>query len=268
MTSPHFFLQHDSESPAAIQLNGLDIVVYSRRDPDKETPNEDAAVIIPVGDGSAVLAVADGVGGVRGADQASNLALQTLEQSIRETCSDPTVLRVAILDGIEQANTAILDTSTGACTTLAVVEFHAGSIRPYHVGDSMILVTGQRGRIRHQSVSHSPVGFAVESGLLHEDDALHHDDRHLVSNVVGDDSMRIELGPQLRLNHRDTVLLASDGLFDNLRIEEIVETIRSGDLPAAVDQLTTSARTRMQQPTENLPSKPDDLTVIAFRQIV
>ena len=41
--------------------------------------------------------------------------------------------------------------------------------------------------------------FAVESGMLSEDDALHHDERNLVSNVVGDEQMRIELGPPLKL---------------------------------------------------------------------
>lgn len=50
----------------------------------------------------------------------------------------------------------------GAATTIAIIEYHAGTVRPYHVGDSMILVTGLRGRVHYQSVSHSPVGFAME----------------------------------------------------------------------------------------------------------
>ena len=43
----------------------------------------------------------------------------------------------------------------------------------------MILTTGQRGRLRMQTVSHSPVGFAIEYGLLDESEAMHHEERHL-----------------------------------------------------------------------------------------
>lgn len=265
--APQFFLQHDSDAPETHQLGGTEVVVYSRRSPIKETVNEDAAAIIPVGNQSFVLVVADGVGGYRGGEEASNLTLQLLAETIASDCQDPAQLRASILDGIERANSAILVQNSKACTTLAAIEFNAGEIRPYHVGDSMILVCGQRGRMHYQTVSHSPVGFAVESGMLSEDDALHHDERNLVSNVVGDERMRIELGPTLKLARRDTVLIASDGLFDNLRVEEIVSAICSGSLSKSVEQLATLARDRMSGPTSDVPSKPDDLTICALRQV-
>ena len=43
---------------------------------------------------------------------------------------------------------------------------------------------------------------------------------------VGTPAMTIEVGPQLELNPTDTVLLGTDGLFDNLHLEEILGTIR------------------------------------------
>ena len=75
--SPLYFLQHDSDAPESHLLGGAEIVVYSRRSPKKESVNEDAAAIIPVGDQSFVLVVADGVGGYSGGEQASNLTLQS-----------------------------------------------------------------------------------------------------------------------------------------------------------------------------------------------
>ena len=264
--SPRFFLQHDSDAPETLQIGGTEIVVYSRRCPTKETVNEDAAAIIPVGDHSFVMVVADGVGGYRGGEEASNLTLQQLAETIASECQDPALLRISILDGIERANSAILAQNSKACTTLAAIEFNAGEIRPYHVGDYMILVCGQRNRVHYQTVSHSPVGFAVESGMLSEDDALQHDKRNLVSNVVGDEQMRIELGPPMKLARRDTVLIASDGLFDNLRVDEIVSTICSGSLTKSVEQLVKQARNRMTNPTSDVPSKPDDLTICALRR--
>ena len=52
----------------------------------------------------------------------------------------------------------------------------------------------------------------------------------MLFNVIGSSDMRVEVGPALQLAARDTVLLASDGLFDNLYIDEIVDTIRRGPL--------------------------------------
>jgi len=263
--SNHHFLLREEQSGIFLQKDALwEACAYSRRSPFKESFNEDAVGIIRVDDETAVFAISDGCGGMRGGEQASSIALQVLADSIERNESGPDRLRVAILDGIEQANIAVQDLRIGAACTIAVVEYHRGTIRPYHVGDSMILVTGVRGRIRYQSVSHSPVGFAVESGMLAADDAMHHEDRHLVSNVVGDARMRIEIGPSLTLSPRDTVVIASDGLFDNLSILEVVDGLRKGKLPLAVGTVTELAYQRMLG-IRDQPCKPDDLSVIAIR---
>jgi serine/threonine protein phosphatase PrpC len=161
----------------------------------------------------------------------------------------------------------VLELGSGAATTLAVVEVQGPTVRPYHVGDSEILITGQRGRVKLQTISHSPIGYAVEAGLIAADDAIHHEERHVISNVIGSASMRIELGPAVTLAARDTVLLASDGLFDNLLQQEIVAGIRSGPLREALGGIVSEARRRMTEPQEGLPSKPDDLTVVAYRPV-
>ena len=100
---------------------------------------------------------------------------------------------------------------------------------------------------------------------MNEKEAMNHEDRHLVLNAVGSPDMRIEMGAHIDLAPLDTVLVASDGLFDNLRTEEIVECIRKGPLVEGVAKLAADAHERMTQPKANAPSKPDDLTVIAFR---
>jgi serine/threonine protein phosphatase PrpC len=264
--SPTLLLAHDSDNVVTGTTAGLQIAAWSRPKPGRESPNEDSAAVIPVDDQSAVMIVADGLGGLRGGHQASNLAVRLVADSIFAARDTRMPLRALILDGLERANQAIKDLGIGAATTIAAVEWRNGEIRPYHVGDSMILATGQRGRLRMQTVSHSPVGFAVEYGLLDESEAMHHEERHLVSNVVGTDDMRIELGPPLRLARYDTVLLASDGLFDNLYTDEIVELIRKGPLARSLSSLVRIAQERMTYPVEGVPCKPDDMTVIALRQ--
>jgi serine/threonine protein phosphatase PrpC len=151
---------------------------------------------------------------------------------------------------------------------VAVIEIDGPSVRPYHVGDSLILICGQRGKVKLQNIPHSPVGYAVESGLLDEDAAVHHAERNVVSNVVGDAEMRIEIGPVTRLAPRDTLLLASDGVSDNLYLEEIVNSIRTGPLARVAERLVDACLSRMQEPRADKPGHPDDLTFVAFRPAV
>jgi serine/threonine protein phosphatase PrpC len=78
--------------------------------------------------------------------------------------------------------------------------------------------------------------------------------------------MRIDMGANVALNPFDTVLLASDGLTDNLHFTEIVEVIRKGPLDAAAEALARLAKRRMTVESKNQPSKPEDLSVILFRK--
>jgi serine/threonine protein phosphatase PrpC len=257
--------QHDSEHSDHSLPHG-EVCVRSVRSPDKSTPNEDAAAVIQVGQDSLVLAVADGVGGTPAGREASNVAVETLCRVIGAQPPETLQLRPAILDAVEEANKAVLGLARGAATTLVVAQLNATRLRSYHVGDSELIAVGQRGRIKQRVVPHSPTGFAVEAGLLDEDEAVQHDQRHVLFNVIGSPDMRVEVGPALQLAARDTLLLASDGLFDNLFIDEIVDTIRIGPLAEVADRLVARVQARMSgQGADNHPCKPDDLTIVLFR---
>ena len=142
------------------------VAIYTSRAPEKSTPNEDCAASFLVGEYSGVLAVADGMGGMPMGDQASSVAVKALRSALGKLEMHGNGFREAILNGIETANTSIGALGVGAATTLAAVEVQGPDVRPYHIGDSMILVVGQKGKIKLQTISHSPVGYAVESGFL------------------------------------------------------------------------------------------------------
>ena len=259
------FVDEDMDEGVLLGIGSGVAAVYSSRCPGKKMQNEDAAVLIPCGDEACVLVVANGLGGARAGMEASSLAVRAVKNAVESGFGKRGNLRGAIVDGFEAANRAVLGVGVGAGTTLAVVEVQGGKIRPYHVGDSPILAVGQRGKIKLQSIPHSPVGYGLEGGFLDEKEALHHEDRHIVSNVVGVEDMRIDVGSALELAARDTLLIASDGLVDNLKTEEIVGYIRKGSLATAMDVLAERARSRMSEGSGRVPSKPDDLTFILFR---
>jgi PPM family protein phosphatase len=261
------FLGEPEKEQADHSLPQGEVCVRSVRSPDKTSPNEDSAAVIPVGDNALVLAVADGVGGTPAGREASNEAMQALRRALAGLEPEAPQLRQAILDAVEEANRTVQGIARGAATTLVVAQLDAHRLRSYHVGDSELVAVGQRGRIKQRVVPHSPTGFAVEAGLLDENEAVQHDQRHVLFNVIGSPDMRVEIGSALQLAIHDTVLLASDGLFDNLFIDEIVDTIRSGPLAAAADRLMERARTRMSgDGIDDSPCKPDDLTIVLFRR--
>lgn len=259
------FTNEDLVVPRALPVAAGTAVVYSVKCPDERPKNEDCAAVYSLDDSAGVLAVADGAGGMRGGDQASSIAIRKMKSTLDGAPGDPSMLRPAIINAFEDANAAVLALGIGAATTLSVVEIQDDVVRPYHVGDSDILVVGQRGRVKTQTMPHSPVGYAVESGMLNEHDALHHEDRHLVSNLIGSTDMHIQVGAPVRMAKYDTVLVASDGLADNLHQREIIKIVRKGPLELAANALAQIALDRMHHPSDKHPSKPDDLTFILFR---
>jgi serine/threonine protein phosphatase PrpC len=247
-------------------LGGGTLVAYTNRSPDKDTENEDTVAVIPYGPEAVALVVADGAGGLPGGRRASQTAIRKLAGSLHEAMTETMLLRTAILNGIEAANQSVLDIGNGSATTMTVVTIEGLTARTYQVGDSEAIIVGQRGRIKSQTMVHSPTGFAVEAGFLDKREALHHEERHLVSNFIGTNDMRIDIGPEVKLKPRDTVLVATDGLTDNIHIDDVIDIMRKGPLGKAIESMTRLARHRMINESKLQPSKPDDLSVIIFRK--
>ncbi len=255
-----------SPDEVEVDVAGGRAVAYSAREPGKETGNEDSVAIIPYGPGAAVLVVADGAGGLPAGKRASLTAIATLAASLQTAMDKTMLLRTAILNGIEAANDAVRALANGSATTMTVITIEGLHARSYQIGDSEAMVVGQRGLIKLQTTAHSPTGFADEAGFLDEREALHHEERHLVSNFLGTPDMRIDVGTMIELSPRDTVIVASDGLMDNVHVEEIVECIRKGPMLAAARCAVDLADRRMRKAEDGAPSKPDDLSLVLFRK--
>ena len=229
-----------------------------------DSPCEDVAALVRWGEEAAALIVADGLGGHGDGEIAARLTTQAIVERLEVLELDVAAIQAGILAGIESANHALLERPGGAATTILVALIAGDSFRSYHAGDSELLITGQRGRVKHQTVSHSPVGYAVESGLISAGQGLVHEDRHIVSNFVGMQGMRVEMASAIRLAQHDTVVLASDGLWDNLDVDEVTEIVRKGGLEQAGRRLVDRCRARMSGAVGAV-GKPDDLTVLLYR---
>lgn len=256
---------HRSEEGDALHeiVPGRIVVGYAGR-PEGGGRCEDAVLVVGGPDDHYLLAVADGMGGGPRADDAAAQIVESLADRAQAARDDSTA-RVQVLDAIEEASEKIRAWGVGAATTVIVADVDGDAYRTYHVGDSEAVVCGQRGRVKWQTISHSPVGYARASGLLGPSDAMVHEDRHLVDSMVGLEGMRVDLGERRRFAVRDTLVLATDGLFDNLSLDEIVARMRKGPLLAVGRGLVDLARKRMTSAAENQPGKPDDLAFILYR---
>lgn len=264
MIEPIFFFEHDAKAAEVHEFAGGTAAVFTMRSPVDKGENEDAVALIPCRDGTGVLAVADGLGGQPGGARAARTALETLARVL--SSSAPEALRESLLRGFEEANRAVLGLGLGAATTLATCELRPPYVRTYHAGDSPVLIVGGRGKVKLETIAHSPVGYAVEAGLLDPEEALNHEARHLVSNILGSEDMRVEMSAKRELCPRDTVVLSSDGLVDNLHVHEIAEAVRTGPVGEATQRLVDASLARMRGADPAQPSKPDDLTIVVFRR--
>ena len=240
------------------------LTAFSEKAPGQSNLNEDSMAFLCLGGDSGVLIIADGMGGQPSGEKAARIIVETFAE-ILESHKGESDLRGAILEAIEQSNEKIKELQVGAGSTVVALEIQGQNIRPYHVGDSSVIVVGQRGKLKYQSIAHSPVGYALESGIVGEEELHDHDEKHIVSNIVGSGDMRIEIGSFIKLDRRDTVLLTTDGITDNLTAETIIETIRKGDLDTVRENLADLAKKNMENPEKE--SHPDDISFILFRAI-
>ena len=254
--------EYESEVVETMDFLGGEVAFYTSRCPSKAgSANEDAACVVRVSDSHGLIAVADGVGGNASGNEAARCVIECL---CKEAGIDPEHaargLRSGVMDAIEHANREILSWGIGAATTLTVIELFDGEFRHFHVGDTGALVTSNRGNIKFATVGHAPIAQALEIGLLDEAEAMAHEDKNVITNCVGSLELRVEIGTFQNLAVRDTLLLASDGVLDNVSKEQVVRTICKGHLGVQVSRLVELANKGM-----SVYGKEDDLTLICWR---
>ena len=238
------------EPSTQLEVPGGEVVVYSAG---WGEVNEDAATVLTTDEGT-LLAVADGVGGLPRGEAASRMALETLGASVK---------RETIERSFELANEAVHKMRGPACT-LVVALISEGALTTLHAGDSQAMVIGGRGKLKHITTPHTVAGLGERAGLLEGEEVESHPERHVVTNALGDKVVRMERTSWGELADLDTVLLASDGLFDNLSAPDIAAKMWGGELLERVVSIAEASRARMESDDE--AAKPDDLTIVAWRR--
>lgn len=264
---PHdwrLFVDMDMSESMEIPCAGGVASVQVRKRPGRQGCNEDAALVAPLDDHRVVLVASDGAGGLPGGALAARVAIECVTYGLTQRGESD--LRICLRHALEDAHREISALGQGSATTANVVLIDGGRAWSFHVGDSVTMIFAADGVCKLRTIPHSPVGLQVRDGMLTEEQAIRHSELHLVHNLLGVGCCHVDTSAAVELSSGDTVVVATDGLFDNMLPREVIAgTVRLG-LEMGVRGLADHAWRRMTNPGNLDPSKPDDLAIVAYRR--
>jgi serine/threonine protein phosphatase PrpC len=193
--------------------------------------------------------VADGMGGAVAGEEASRIAVETIDQQLVLEADYQNLLhltREALLDylveGVRLANSNILQHARknpelrgmGTTLTLALAQGHDVVIA--HVGDSRAyLVDKHDESIIQLTQDHSFVQALVLAGHITLEEAEFHPMKHVLYRALGQsEDLEVDLLSGVYLNVGDRLVLCSDGLTLHVKPDEIREAALASDDPQMI----------------------------------
>lgn len=187
-----------------------------------------------------LYAVADGMGGHRGGEVASNLALETLEA--KHLLGEGT-----LGDQVKEANRAVFARSSedrkvaGMGTTLTAALVDGDGLHLAHVGDSRAYLL-RAGSLRQLTEDHTLVNRMVKAGEITRSEAEVHPHRNVVTRSIGTEPEVPVDEQSVALLEGDRILLCSDGLTGMVTEDQIQAILETTDDPQeAADRLIRAA---------------------------
>ncbi|WHH59894.1 Stp1/IreP family PP2C-type Ser/Thr phosphatase [Petroclostridium sp. X23] len=194
--------------------------------------------------------IADGMGGHNAGEVASKMAIDEIQQYIKESYSHEMTHEqiIQILkESMNKANTIIYNKSlenelfSGMGTTAILCFVYHQSLYIAHVGDSRAYII--RGEEMYQiTTDHSMVEELISSGSITREEAQNHPQKNVITRALGGDKdTPVDIYIQ-EYKPGDIILICTDGLTNMLTNSEILSVIKdNNDLQLAVEELITIA---------------------------
>jgi PPM family protein phosphatase len=205
---------------------------------------------------TALLAVADGMGGALAGEVAAGVAVERLEGLAEDVSLDDLAAAVASAND-EIRDMALSNTSqSGMGTTLTALLVREGRALLAHVGDSRAYLL-RDGELRRLTDDHSLVNELVKRGEISASDAERHPHRNVITRALGaEPTVQIDR-VEIDLDEDDVLLLCTDGLTSYVSEDEVLETLLTQKgIQAAADALVQRA---------NAAGGADNVTVVLAR---
>ena len=216
-----------------------------------------------------LLAVADGMGGAKAGEVASDMAITIVRDEMRqraqrdigpETSTDG--FRDALVSAVELANERIRDEGAsnpdqrGMGTTLTAVWAYDNVAQIAHVGDSRGYLF-RKGNLSRMTKDQSLVEKLLDDKIISPEEAERMAARNIILQALGSEEDLEVAHPRQEIQAGDTILLCTDGLNGVVADSDLEECLRrGGSLQEMSERLIARA--------EELGG-PDNITVLLFR---
>ena len=195
--------------------------------------NQDSLLVAHI-----LYGVADGMGGHRGGETASRIAVQVVKNLLQGKTPEENSLRICM----EAANRRIFDMQrhdlalSGMGTTFTLLWESRTEIWIAHVGDSRAYLF-RDGKLACQTEDHSIVGELLRNNVITPEMAKTHPYRSVITRALGTDPV-VE-ADLLRVDKRegDVWLICSDGLYNMVEDSEMADTLAHMEGDRAADRL-------------------------------
>lgn len=207
-----------------------------------------------------LVVLADGMGGHKGGEVASAIAVDTVLSVLKKTL--PNIVHgqtdsrtgyslesMAIEDAIMQANQAIFQAARGNAqyegmgTTIVVVLFYDNRVSIAHVGDSRLYRLREH-KLEQLTRDHTLLQELVDRGLYTKEEARQSLNKNLVTRAVGvNPTVEVDLLEDFGAIN-DIYLLCSDGLTDMINDQLIEDSLLNyrTNLARVASELVTQAK--------------------------
>ena len=188
--------------------------------------------------GAILFILADGMGGYKGGEIASKLAVDTFEKDFKVSND----ISKSLNQSLQKANESIYQykeqnkdvKSMG--TTLIVLYLIKDEFQWISVGDSPLFLIRDN-KIARINANHSVAGLLelqVKQGEVTQKEVENNPNRHMLTSALdGNDLTTVETSRVMKLNENDKIILASDGV-ETISKEEILGIAISTDNSKAV----------------------------------
>ena len=243
------------------------IKAYAKSDVGKVRElNEDSFYISDSLDEIQLYILADGMGGYKGGEVASKLAIQSaknyIKSNFKEIEKDKDSIIQLVGSSVEYANMIVYEKSkendelNGMGTTLDVCLIYNNRVFIGHVGDSRVYRI-RKEFMRKLTQDHSYVQKLVKDGTITKEEAVHHPQKNMLMKALGCNAF-VEPDVMVKGFLKDDILIMnSDGLTNLVSQEEIFREAKK-DIEQAPKELVNLA---------NEKGGYDNITVIVIKNI-
>lgn len=190
-----------------------------------------------------IFIVADGMGGHKAGEVASNLAISTIirhyESSKQKILNKEMFIPQFLNESVELANDNLIEEASGddelkgMGTTVTMCLILDNEVYIGHVGDSRAYLL-RNGELSQITQDHSLVGELLRIGSITKDEAVNHPKKNIITRALGSNpKINVDVFNR-ELQNEDKIILCTDGLTNMVTEEKILEILLSSEIPSAV----------------------------------